>query len=84
MRNPWRFSFDHQTGALWAGDVGQNKIEEIDIIEKGGNYGWRIMEADECFKSNDCDRHGLIAPIWSYEQGSEYRSFSNGWLCMPR
>lgn len=71
MRNPWRFSFDRQTGALWAGDVGQNKIEEIDIVEKGGNFGWRIMEADECFKSDSCDKKGLSTPIWSYRQGSE-------------
>ena len=85
MRNPWRFSFDQQTGALWAGDVGQNKIEEIDIIEKGCNYGWRVMEADECFKSNDCDRQGLISPIWSYEQGSNTgHSVTGGYVCRDK
>ena len=43
LRNPWRFSFDTQ-GRLWCADVGQNMWEEINIIEKGGNYGWRVIE----------------------------------------
>jgi glucose/arabinose dehydrogenase len=82
MRNAWRFNFDRQTGLLWAGDVGQNRIEEIDIIEKGGNYGWRIMEGEECFKSGDCDRAGLKDPIWSYRQGGETgRSVTGGYVC---
>jgi len=82
MRNPWRFSFDRPTGKLWAGDVGQNKIEEVDIIEKGGNYGWHIMEANECFESDNCDKNGLIEPIWSYRQGSETgHSVTGGYVC---
>ncbi|NNF01594.1 MAG: glucose dehydrogenase [Bacteroidia bacterium] len=67
LRNPWRISFDKLTGKLFTGDVGQNKIEEIDIIEKGKNYGWRIMEGYNCFNpSKNCDKTGLILPIHEY------------------
>lgn len=67
MRNPWRFSFDSGTDRLWAGDVGQNSFEEVDIIEKGGNYGWNTMEAKHCFEpKNDCDQSGLKLPIHEY------------------
>ena len=51
LRNPWRFSFAPD-GKLWAADVGQNKFEEVNIIEKGGNYGWRVMEAYHYFEED--------------------------------
>lgn len=67
LRNPWRFSFDPATGELWAGDVGQNRIEEIDLIEKGHNYGWNVMEGSDCYEpSSGCDRTGLTSPVAEY------------------
>lgn len=67
LRNPWRFSFDPETGRLWTGDVGQNKYEEVNIVEKGKNYGWRIMEGFHCFNpASGCDESGLVKPIVEY------------------
>lgn len=68
LRNPWRFSFDPKTSRLWAADVGQNKMEEINIVEKGKNYGWNIMEGTLCFNPpSGCDTSGLALPIFEYE-----------------
>ncbi len=70
LRNPWRFAFDPESGRLWAGDVGQNAFEEIDIIEPGANYGWGVMEGSECFRSADCNRDGLVMPVAEYGHDS--------------
>lgn len=66
LRNPWRFSFDRETGDLWTGDVGQNKLEEIDIIRPGLNYGWNIMEGTSCFRDSPCSSEGLEPPVAEY------------------
>jgi glucose/arabinose dehydrogenase len=68
LRNPWKFSFDRKTKRLFAADVGQNNYEEINIIEKGKNYGWKIMEGMHCFfPPEDCSTKGLALPIHEYD-----------------
>lgn len=62
FRNPWRFSFDTDTGDLWVGDVGQEGQEEIDLVTLGSNYGWAIMEGEECYEADTCDENGLVLP----------------------
>ena len=70
LRNPWRMAFDKKTGKLWTSDVGQNIYEEIDIIEKGGNYGWSRREGLHPFGEEGIDANSkMIDPIWEYHHG---------------
>ena len=78
FRNPFRFSFDRENGRLFVGDVGQSDIEEINVVKKGGHYGWRIKEGTFFFDPNGDDRgfvtrkarglpSGMIDPIAQYD-----------------
>jgi len=66
FRNPWRLSFDAATGALWVADVGQNNVEEIDVVERGANLGWRRFEGNDCYRGPCEDRSGLTFPVATY------------------
>lgn len=80
FRNIWRFSFDRETGELWAGDVGQNKIEEIDLVVMGGNYGWKRFEAESLFDATTrLTLEPAIDPVSSYER-SEGISITGGYV----
>lgn len=80
LRNPWRFSFDRLNGKLFCADVGQDEYEEINIIEKGKNYGWRIMEASHCFNPEvNCNKSGLVLPINEYDH-SIGKSITGGYV----
>ncbi|HIF72710.1 MAG TPA: hypothetical protein EYQ61_09180 [Dehalococcoidia bacterium] len=81
LRNPWRFSFDRATNELWVSDVGQTTWEEIDIIEKAGNYGWNTLEATHCFNpSSGCDSTGSIPPVAEYANGAGNCSVTGGYV----
>ncbi len=73
LRNPWRYSFDRQTGDMWIGDVGQSAWEEVDVQPAGvggQNYGWNIMEGNVCYNASSCNQTGLTLPVAVYGHGS--------------
>lgn len=81
IRNPWRFSFDRETGMLWLADVGQYKWEEIDLVVAGGNYGWRIMEGSHCYNPEEgCSPEGLMFPIAEYGHELGRCSITGGYV----
>ena len=84
LRNPWRFSFDRQTGDMFIGDVGQNAVEEIDYQPAGTggvNWGWDIKEGSACFEpATGCDSTGLTDPIYEYGHSNGRCSISGGFV----
>lgn len=83
LRNPWRWSFDSGgSRQLWVADVGQNVIEEVDIVTKGGNYGWRVYEADSC-TGNDpslCIAGNYTMPVLQYSHTGGRCSVTGGFV----
>ncbi|MEQ8206763.1 MAG: PQQ-dependent sugar dehydrogenase [Woeseia sp.] len=79
LRNPWRFSFDRQTGTLWAGDVGQSSWEEINRVEAGMNYGWRQREGAHCFNPATGCLLNNVDPVVEYGR-SEGGSVTGGYV----
>lgn len=85
LRNPWRFSFDFETERLWLGDVGQNTIEEVNLIVAGGNFGWPVKEGTLCGRppqpgEPQCTDPGLIDPVWEYTHAQGDRAVTGGYV----
>lgn len=80
FRNVWRMAFDKQTGTLWAADVGQDIWEEVNLIQKGGNYGWNKREALHKFRADgDAPSNKYVEPIWEYHHDLG-RSITGGFV----
>lgn len=85
LRNPWRFSFDRETGDLWLADVGQNKWEEVNVVRKGGNYGWRVMEGFHCFNLPEpCGKENFTSPVLEYDHQGGRCSIIGGYVYRGR
>jgi len=85
LRNPWRFSFDRQSGDLYLADVGQNTREEINFQPAGSgagtNYGWNTMEGSLCFLNPGlCSSAGLTLPVAEYDHSSGDCSVTGGYV----
>jgi uncharacterized protein (TIGR03437 family) len=82
LRNPFRWSFDRGTGQLYAGDVGQGLIEEVDIVTLGGNYGWRVFEGARCTNNDPtlCAGSNYILPITQYDHSGGRCSVTGGYV----
>jgi glucose/arabinose dehydrogenase len=92
LRNPWRFSFDRETGDLWIGDVGQVRVEEIDFLAAGkpagANFGWNVKEGSECF-SRECSRvscrsDAFTDPVLEYPHKNGDCSVTGGFVYRGR
>jgi glucose/arabinose dehydrogenase len=80
LRNPYRASFDRDTGELYAGDVGQNQREEIDLVVAGGNYGWRKYEGTFLFNASDPEPADALPPLFEYAHDGGRCSIIGGYV----
>jgi glucose/arabinose dehydrogenase len=85
LRNPWRFSFDRQTGDFWVGDVGQDTWEEVDVVPHAAfkpllNFGWSAFEGDAKFKDEPLRGGTLVKPAYVYHHGDAGCSITGGYV----
>lgn len=80
LRNPWRYSFDRESGRLWLADVGQNDWEEVNLVQGGNNLGWNGREASHCYIRDLCDNAQFIDPIVEYDHGGGRCSITGGYV----
>ncbi|HEX2205305.1 MAG TPA: PQQ-dependent sugar dehydrogenase [Longimicrobium sp.] len=81
LRNPWRFSFDRETGLLYVADVGQGAWEEVNVVpaaQGGLDYGWNVMEGAHCYRASSCPRDGLTLPVLEYSHDGGACSVTGG------
>ena len=87
LRNPWRFSFDRKTGDLWIGDVGQDSIEEVNVVgprrSAGANYGWDLFEGSQPFEGTTLPPRSVV-PVIEYETGDVGCSVTGGYVYRGR
>jgi glucose/arabinose dehydrogenase len=83
LRNPWRWSFDPQTGQMWVGDVGQTAIEEVNVVTSGGgNLGWRVYEGTQCTNLDPglCTPGSYTMPLFQYTHTAGRCSLTGGYV----
>jgi glucose/arabinose dehydrogenase len=84
LRNTWRFSIDHHEGVtrIWGSDVGASRVEEVNLLVAGGNYGWSVVEGELCFDPRvDCIvEEEFIPPLWSYDHDGSGASITGGYV----
>jgi glucose/arabinose dehydrogenase len=84
LRNPWRYSFDSETGDLYIADVGQGEWEEISIARAGStggeNYGWPITEGSHCYGTDSCTTDGLVQPVIEYDHAGGNCAITGGYV----
>jgi len=80
LRNPWRYSFDSNSGQLWLADVGQNNWEEIDLVQAGDNLGWNGKEGKHCYVHDLCVNNHYKDPILEYDHSAGNCSITGGYV----